>query len=176
MTLLVVDLLETVDVDERNEQDGARAMCALELPRHLLQAKLSTPGAGQLIGRCKGDDFIRFSSDPSRLGALGCCLVPFRSRVLSVVSRSHPVGCSPFAVTRGTYEDLLARRFGVALLVVQTRKRIAARRTPITKLRCVITRGRAFYSFTRCLIPPRRDSLTISTRTLPRPSAVLMSG
>jgi len=37
MALTAVDLFEALDVDEREHERGAGAICALELARHLLE-------------------------------------------------------------------------------------------------------------------------------------------
>src|SRR5205085_1605271 len=101
MALSVVDLFETVDVDERDHERGAGAMCALELARNLLEPEPASPRAGQFVGRREPQVVCGFHPVPQRR----CTLVahcghggPVATR--SLTRQSAPVIGTPVATGR----------------------------------------------------------------------------
>src|SRR2546423_14903659 len=160
MALTVVDLFEAVNVDEREHQRGARAMCTFELVRPLLEAELARPRAGQLVRRREPQVICGFGAIPERLSALTGCLFPVGGRPRTVVGCLRPIGRRPRPIALGPQQNVLPTRVRVLLQIVQPSQRITTLRATITKLSSPITILPAYQ--------PRRRTFSRSTDTAAR--------
>ena len=135
----VVDLLETVDVDEGERELAARPPGALDLAGHLGQPEPSRPGARQLVGGGELESVARFLARETRLGALRRCLLPVVRRPRTVVGCLRPIGRCSRAVAFGTQENVVPTRVGFVLGVAQMSQAIAGLGAAIAKLGRAIT-------------------------------------
>jgi hypothetical protein len=121
VTLRVVERLETIDVDERENETAARPARAFDLAIQLTESEVSRPSARQLVGR--GDFEIVLRLDLGTTGLLtllSCCGPVGRSPAAVVGSPATVLGClgpvnrCSSTVALGTRENLVDVRVGVA--------------------------------------------------------------
>jgi hypothetical protein len=115
MALTVVDLLEAVDVDEREYERGARPMRTLELARYRLEAEPARPGTGQLIRRRALLVLVGFGAVEACLSAFTSCLVPIGRRPDTVVGCLGPIRRRAFPIALGSQQNVLPARARVVL-------------------------------------------------------------
>src|SRR5439155_19405552 len=128
---------------EREHERGARAMCTLELARHLLEAELARPRARQLVRRRELHGVCGFGAVPDRLSAFTGCLFPVGGRPRTVVGCLVPIGRRPRSIALGPQQNVLPTRVRVLLQIVQPSQRITTLRATITKRGSPITIIRA---------------------------------
>ena len=102
MSVVVVDLLETVDVDEHQREGALRAMRAGELVGELLEAEPPRPRSRQLVGRsqleacrCLVPHALSFGPLARCLFTIGCGRRPLARRRLSVGARLGSLSLRP---------------------------------------------------------------------------------
>src|SRR5205085_7483566 len=175
MALTVVDLFEAVNVDEREHERGARAMCTLELARHLLKAELARPCARQLVRRRELQVVCRFGAVAERLSAFTGCRFPVGGRPRTVVGCFGPIGRRPRPIALGPQQNVLPTRVRVLLQIVQTSQRITTLRATITKRGSPITILRRSQPRRRTLVAQDRHRGPVATRPLPRQRGPVIS-
>jgi hypothetical protein len=139
VVLSVVDLFETVDVDEGEHEPAAHPAGALDFADHLNKAELSRPRARYVVGRGKFEIVSVFGARTARLGALTSRLLPVGGGPGAVVSCLGPISRRSHAVALGPQKNVLPARLGVMLQVVETSQAIATLGATITKLGRPIT-------------------------------------
>ena len=117
MTMVVVDSLETVDVDEHEHEPCPRAVRAGELARHLFQAEPPRPcprqlvGSGQLEAGCRlVPQLLRFRSRAFCLFAVGGRFDPVTRRLLPI---GRCVGSRPLGPLQRAFDAVVCLVVGI---------------------------------------------------------------
>ncbi len=139
MPFAVVDLLEPVHVDEREDERPTRATRTLQLAPHLLEPEPARPRAGQLVRRRKPQVFRELAAMAEQPGALMRRLLAVGGRAATVVGRLRPIRCGARPVASGPRHDVFPTRPQVVLEVVETSQRVTPLRATITKQGSVVT-------------------------------------